>query len=66
MASDPHALGKVTDQFIYLEGDIARITRDSYEIWRDGKQIKRKVSTVAGRNVMAIRAPAKLHAERDL
>ncbi len=51
VASDPHALGQVTDQFVYLEeGDIARITRESYEIWHDGKQIKRKISTVAGRS----------------
>ena len=51
IASDPHALGQVTDQFIYLEeGDIARITRENYEIWQDGKQIKRKVNTVASRS----------------
>ncbi|MBK51511.1 MAG: glutamine--fructose-6-phosphate transaminase (isomerizing) [Gammaproteobacteria bacterium] len=49
VASDPHALGQVTDQFVYLEeGDIARITRQSYAIWHNGKQTKRKISTVAG------------------
>ena len=51
VASDPHALGQVTDQFVYLEeGDVARVTRDNYEIWHNGKQIKRKISTVAGRS----------------
>ena len=60
VASDPHALGQVTDQFVYLEeGDIARITRESYEIWHDGKQIKRKISTVAGRSSDGDKGPYK-------
>jgi glucosamine--fructose-6-phosphate aminotransferase (isomerizing) len=34
LASDQLALRQVTDQFVYLEeGDIAKITPDSYQIW---------------------------------
>jgi glutamine---fructose-6-phosphate transaminase (isomerizing) len=47
VASDPLALGQVTDRFIYLEeGDIARVSRESYEIWHGGKKVTRKVTTI--------------------
>src|SRR5690606_7460077 len=39
IASDPLALLQVTDQFIYLEeGDHARLTTDSCDIWNDQNQ----------------------------
>ncbi|PCI77447.1 MAG: glutamine--fructose-6-phosphate transaminase (isomerizing) [SAR86 cluster bacterium] len=47
VASDPLALGQVTDRFVYLEeGDIALVGRESYEIWHDGKKVRRKVTTI--------------------
>jgi glutamine---fructose-6-phosphate transaminase (isomerizing) len=47
IASDPLALGQVTDRFVYLEeGDIAKIERESYEIWHGDKKVQRKVTTI--------------------
>lgn len=47
VASDPLALGQVTDRFVYLEeGDIAQVGRESYEIWHGGKKVARKVTTI--------------------
>lgn len=47
VASDPLALGQVTDRFVYLEeGDIAEVGRESYEIWHGEKKVKRKVTTI--------------------
>ena len=47
VASDPLALGQVTDRFVYLEeGDIAQVCRESYEIWHGNKKVKRKVTTI--------------------
>ena len=48
VASDPLALGQVTDRFIYLEeGDIAQIERESIAIWHKGKKVNRPTTTVA-------------------
>jgi len=42
VASDPAALGQVTDRFIYLEeGDIAQIGLNSIRIWNGGKEVRR-------------------------
>lgn len=42
VASDPAALGQVTDRFIYLEeGDIAEIGLDSIRIWNKGNEVQR-------------------------
>ena len=42
IASDPSALGQVTDRFIYLEeDDIAEVTRDSITIYNDGNVVAR-------------------------
>ncbi len=50
VASDPLALGQVTDRFIYLEeGDIARVTLDNAEVWNGGKKVRRKEATVQNR-----------------
>jgi glucosamine--fructose-6-phosphate aminotransferase (isomerizing) len=47
VASDPLALGQVTDRFVYLEeGDIAQVGRESYEIWHGDKKVNRKVTTI--------------------
>lgn len=47
IASDPLALGHVTDRFIYLEeGDIAQVTRESIEIWNNAKQVSRPIATI--------------------
>jgi len=47
IASDPIALGQVTDSFIYLEeGDVARVGLDDYEIWHHNKRVERPVTTV--------------------
>ena len=47
IASDPLALGHVTDQFIYLEeGDIARITLNDIEIWHGSQKVVRHVTTL--------------------
>ena len=44
IASDPAALGQVTDRFIYLEeGDIADITLSSIKIWNQGEEVKRPI-----------------------
>jgi glucosamine--fructose-6-phosphate aminotransferase (isomerizing) len=41
------AIGQVTDRFVYLEeGDIARVGLVNYEIWHDGKPVKRPITTV--------------------
>ncbi|MDA9185089.1 glutamine--fructose-6-phosphate transaminase (isomerizing) [Gammaproteobacteria bacterium] len=48
VASDPLALGQVTDRFIYLEeGDIAQVERESITIWQKGKKVNRPTTTVA-------------------
>ena len=50
VASDPLALGQVTDRFIYLEeGDIAQIERESIAIWHKGKKVNRSTTTVTHR-----------------
>ena len=47
VASDPLALGQVTDRFIYLEeGDIAQVTLHSIDIWNGKRKVKRPVSMV--------------------
>jgi len=47
VASDPLALGQVTDRFIYLEeGDVARVTLNDIEIWHGVRKVKREVATV--------------------
>jgi glucosamine--fructose-6-phosphate aminotransferase (isomerizing) len=50
VASDPLALGQVTDRFIYLEeGDIARITLHDIDIWNGEKKVKRPINLVKNR-----------------
>ncbi len=50
VASDPLAIGQVTDRFIYLEeGDIARVTLNDVEIWHGNSRVKRPTSTVSNR-----------------
>ena len=50
VASDPLALGQVTDRFIYLEeGDIARVKLNNIEIWHGNEKISRPVTTVKSR-----------------
>ena len=47
VASDPLALGQVTDRFIYLEeGDIAQVTIHGIDIWNGKRKVKRPVSMV--------------------
>jgi len=47
VASDPLALGQVTDRFIYLEeGDIAQVERQAITIWHKGKKVNRPTTTV--------------------
>lgn len=47
VASDPLALGQVTDRFIYLdEGDIARITLKGVEIWHGTRKVNRQITRV--------------------
>jgi len=47
VASDPLALGQVTDRFIYLEeGDVARVELNSIEIWNGSKKVSRAESKV--------------------
>jgi glucosamine--fructose-6-phosphate aminotransferase (isomerizing) len=47
VASDPLALGQVTDRFIYLEeGDIAQVERQAITIWHKGKKASRPTTTV--------------------
>lgn len=44
IASDPSALGQVTDRFIYLEeGDIAEVTNKKIIIWNEGEEVKRNI-----------------------
>lgn len=48
IASDPLALGQVTDRFIYLEeGDVARVTRHEIEIWHGSRRVSRPLARVA-------------------
>ncbi len=47
IASDPLALGQVTDRFIYLEeGDVARVGLNKIEIWHGARKVNRPVTTV--------------------
>lgn len=49
VASDPLALGQVTDRFIYLEeGDIAAVGLNKIEIWHGNKKVEREITTVKG------------------
>jgi glucosamine--fructose-6-phosphate aminotransferase (isomerizing) len=51
VASDPLALGQVTDRFIYLEeGDIAQVTLHSIDIWNGQRKVKRPISLVKSRS----------------
>lgn len=44
IASDPSALGQVTDRFIYMEeGDIAEVSRNKITIFNDNKIVTREV-----------------------
>ena len=44
IASDPAALGQVTDRFIYLEeGDIAEIKAEKIKIYNKGEKVKRHI-----------------------
>lgn len=44
IASDPAALGQVTDRFIYLEeGDIAEIEARKYKIYNNGEKVEREI-----------------------
>ncbi len=44
IASDPAALGQVTDRFVYLEeGDIAQVRLGSFQIWNNGKLVQREI-----------------------
>lgn len=54
VASDPLALGQVTDRFIYLEeGDVARVSLDDVEIWHGSKKVTRTITTVQGHSEAA-------------
>jgi glucosamine--fructose-6-phosphate aminotransferase (isomerizing) len=47
VASDPLALGQVTDRFIYLEeGDIAQVTLHKIDIWNGQRKVKRPISMI--------------------
>lgn len=47
IASDPLALGQVTDRFIYLEeGDIAEVTGETISIFTDGKPVEREITRI--------------------
>lgn len=47
IASDPLALGQVTDRFIYLEeGDIADVTCETISIFSEGKPVERAVTRI--------------------
>ncbi|GAB5497826.1 MAG: glutamine--fructose-6-phosphate transaminase (isomerizing) [Pseudohongiellaceae bacterium] len=49
VASDPLALGQVTDRFIYLEeGDVAKVSLDDIKIWQGNKKVNRPVTTIQG------------------
>ncbi|MCI5106158.1 MAG: glutamine--fructose-6-phosphate transaminase (isomerizing) [Pseudomonadales bacterium] len=49
IASDPLALGQVTDRFIYLEeGDVAKVGLQNIEIWHGNKKVEREITTVQG------------------
>lgn len=49
VASDPLALGQVTDQYIYLEeGDIAEVTKDNIDIFVNGEIVNREVTRIRG------------------
>ncbi|MDD9896638.1 MAG: glutamine--fructose-6-phosphate transaminase (isomerizing) [Gammaproteobacteria bacterium] len=51
VASDPLALGQVTDRFIYLEeGDVAKVSCDDIEIWHGNRKIQRPITTVEARS----------------
>ncbi|MFN3165156.1 MAG: glutamine--fructose-6-phosphate aminotransferase, partial [Pseudohongiellaceae bacterium] len=44
VASDPLALGQVTDRFIYLEeGDVVKVSLDDIKIWQGNKKVTRAV-----------------------
>lgn len=54
IASDPLALGQVTDRFIYLEeGDIAEISLTGINIWHGTKKVEREITTVSDRTAEA-------------
>ncbi len=47
VASDPLALGQVTDRFIYLEeGDLAELTSDAITVSNDGQPVARQVANL--------------------
>ncbi len=51
VASDPLALGQVTDRFIFLEeGDIAKVSLGDVEIWHGNRKISRPITTVESRS----------------
>ncbi|MEZ5489966.1 MAG: glutamine--fructose-6-phosphate transaminase (isomerizing) [Gammaproteobacteria bacterium] len=54
VASDPLALGQVTDRFMFLEeGDIARIRTDSIEVWNKNRKVNRKVTNISSKQAEA-------------
>ncbi|MGI9250043.1 MAG: glutamine--fructose-6-phosphate transaminase (isomerizing) [Pseudohongiellaceae bacterium] len=67
VASDPLALGQVTDRFIYLEeGDVARITPDEVEIWHGNTRVKRRATTAQAHTTKADKGEYKHFMRKEI
>lgn len=67
IASDPAALGLVTDRFIYLEeGDIAQITLTSWRIWNDGKEVSREMNQIRQDNDEVMKGKYRHYMQKEI
>ena len=67
IASDPSALGQVTDRFIYLEeGDIAEVTRNSISIVNNGVPVTRKVERLTMDNDDVLKGHYRHYMQKEI
>jgi len=67
IASDPAALGQVTDRFIYLEeGDIAQVTLNSWRIWNDGKEVSRDMNQIRQDNDEVMKGKYRHYMQKEI
>lgn len=67
IASDPAALGQVTDRFIYLEeGDIAQVTLTAWRIWNNGKEVSREMNQIRQDNDEVLKGKYRHYMQKEI
>ncbi|MES2604492.1 MAG: glutamine--fructose-6-phosphate transaminase (isomerizing) [Pseudomonadota bacterium] len=67
IASDPAALGQVTDRFVYLEeGDIAEVGLTYYKIWNAGKLVHREITRLHQENDDVLKGKYRHYMQKEI